>query len=54
VPLIRRARVPVELVIANTEGGEMIEEIAYNYDLKPEEIQVVLSYPNSPQPAIRH
>jgi uncharacterized protein (DUF433 family) len=54
VPQIRHTRVHVERVIASREGGETIEEIAYNYDLKPEEIRAVLSYRNSLQPAIRH
>jgi uncharacterized protein (DUF433 family) len=54
VPLIRRSRVPVDLVIASSDGGETVEEIAYNYDLKPEEILAVLSYRDSLQPAIRH
>ena len=54
VPLIRHTRVPVDLVIASSDGGETVEEIAYNYDLKPEEIRTVLSYRDSLQPAIRH
>jgi uncharacterized protein (DUF433 family) len=54
VPLIRHSRVPVDLVIASKDAGEAIEEIAYNYDLKPEEIQALLSYRDSLQPATRH
>jgi uncharacterized protein (DUF433 family) len=50
-PLIRHTRVPVDLVVASNDGGETIEEIAYNYDLNPEKIQVVLSYRHSLQPA---
>ena len=38
VPLVRRTRVPVDLVIASRDGGETVEEIAYNYDLRPEDI----------------
>ena len=53
VPLIRHARVPVDLVIANRDGGETIEEIAYNYDLNPEDIRAALAYKHSHQPALR-
>jgi len=54
VPLIRHARVPVDLVIANRDGGETIEEIAYNYDLKPDVIRAALPYHDSYQSAIIH
>ena len=53
-PLIRHTRVPVDLVIDSKDGGETVEEIAYNYDLKPEDIRAVLSYRDSFEPAIRH
>lgn len=53
VPLIRHTRVPVDLVIASKDAGETIEEIAYNYDLKPKEVRAALSYHDSFQPAIR-
>jgi uncharacterized protein (DUF433 family) len=53
VPLIRHTRVPVDLAVASKDGGETIEEIAYNYDLKPEEVRAVLSYRDSLQPALR-
>jgi len=54
VPLIRHTRVPVDQVIASKDGGETIEEIAYNYDLNPEEIRAVLAYRDSFEPATRH
>jgi uncharacterized protein (DUF433 family) len=53
VPLIMGTRVPVDQVIASKDGGECIEEIAYNFDLKPEDIRAVLSYRESRQPALR-
>ena len=53
VPLIRHTRVPVDLVIASRNSGETVEEIAYNYDLDPEEIRAVLSYRDSREPALR-
>jgi len=51
VPLIWHTRVPVDLVIASKDGGETVEEIAYNYDLKSEDIRAVLAYRDSLQPA---
>jgi uncharacterized protein (DUF433 family) len=53
VPLIRHTRVPVDLVVASRDNGESVEEIAYNYDLDPEDIRDVLSYRNSLEPALR-
>jgi len=52
VPLIRHSRVPVEQVVASRDGGETVEEIAFNYDLKPEEVEAVLSYHDSLECAI--
>jgi uncharacterized protein (DUF433 family) len=46
VPLIRHTRVPVDLVVASRDGGETVEQIAYNYDLSAEEIWAVLAYKN--------
>ena len=53
VPLLRGSRVPVEQVIGSYEAGESVEEIAYNYDLNPEDIRAVLAYKHSHQPALR-
>ena len=53
VPLIRRTRVPVDLVVASRDGGETVEEIAYNYDLRPDDVRAVLAYRDSLEPAIR-
>ena len=53
VPLIKGTRVPVDQVLASKDGGESIEEIAYNFDLDPEDIIAVLSYRDSHQPALR-
>jgi len=53
VPLLRHSRVPVDLIVASRNGGETVEEIAYNYDLKPKEVRAALSYHDSFQPAIR-
>jgi uncharacterized protein (DUF433 family) len=53
VPLIKSTRVPVDQVLASKDGGESVEEIAYNFDLEPEHIRAVLSYRDSRQPALR-
>lgn len=54
VPLIRHSRVPVDLVLGSRDNGESIDEIAYNYDLKSEDIEAVLAYRDRLQPAMRH
>jgi uncharacterized protein (DUF433 family) len=38
VPLIKRSRVPADLVAECLDAGETVDEIAYNYDLKPVDI----------------
>ena len=53
VPLLRGSRVPVEQVVGSHEAGESVEEIAYNYDLNPEDIRAVLSYELTQQSALR-
>jgi uncharacterized protein (DUF433 family) len=52
VPLIRGTRVPVDQILASKDGGESVEEIAYNFDLNPEDILTVLSYRDRRQPAL--
>jgi uncharacterized protein (DUF433 family) len=44
VPLIRHTRVPVDLVVSSWDGGESVDEIAFNYDLNLEEINAVLAH----------
>ena len=53
VPLLRGSRVPVEQVLGCYEAGESVEEIAYNYDLNPDDIRAALAYKDSHQPALR-
>jgi uncharacterized protein (DUF433 family) len=53
VPLIKGTRVPVAQVFASKDGGESIEEIAYNFDLNPEDIAGILSYRDSRRPTFR-
>ena len=46
VPLVRNSRVQADAVLENYESGESVEDIAYNFDLDPDEIRAVLSYAN--------
>jgi uncharacterized protein (DUF433 family) len=53
VPLLRGTRVPADQVIENYESGESVEDIAYNFDLKPEDIRGVLAFAAGRQPVSR-
>jgi uncharacterized protein (DUF433 family) len=53
VPIIRGSRVPADQVIENYGAGESPEDIAYNFDLNPEDIRAVLAYAASRQTALR-
>jgi uncharacterized protein (DUF433 family) len=44
VPIIRGSRVPADQIIENHDAGEAVEDIAYNFDLKPDDIRAVLAY----------
>jgi uncharacterized protein (DUF433 family) len=44
VPVIKGTRVPADTVLENYEAGESVEDIAYNFDLRPEEIQKLLEF----------
>ncbi|MDT7814135.1 MAG: hypothetical protein QOJ42_4051 [Acidobacteriaceae bacterium] len=44
LPLIRGSRVPADQVLENHNAGESVEDIAYNFDLKPDDIRFVLIY----------
>jgi uncharacterized protein (DUF433 family) len=44
VPVIRGSRVPADQVLENHEAGESVEDIAYNFDLKPDDIRAVLAF----------
>jgi uncharacterized protein (DUF433 family) len=47
VPVIKGTRVPADQVIASLEGGEAVEEIAYNHDLNPVDILRLQQYRDS-------
>jgi uncharacterized protein (DUF433 family) len=44
VPVIRGSRVPADQVLENHEAGESVEDIAYNFDLNPDDIRAVLAF----------
>jgi uncharacterized protein (DUF433 family) len=44
VPLVRNSRVQADTVFESHELGESVEDIAYNFDLDPQDIIAVLSY----------
>jgi uncharacterized protein (DUF433 family) len=44
VPILKGTRVQADSIVENHETGSPVEEIAYNFDLKPEDIRVVLAY----------
>ncbi len=49
VPLVRGSRVQADAVVENYEAGESVEDIAYNFDLRPEDIRKVLAFAASRQ-----
>ena len=49
VPLVRGSRVQADAVLENAESGESVDEIAYNFDLDPEDIRGILAYAASRQ-----
>jgi uncharacterized protein (DUF433 family) len=44
LPVIRGSRVPADQVLENHDAGESVEDIAYNFDLNPDDIRAVLAY----------
>ncbi len=44
VPVLKGTRVKADSVVENYETGSPVDEIAYNFDLKPEDIRAVLAY----------
>ena len=43
-PVIKGTRIPVDLILGKIAGGMTIEEVAYEYDLKKEEILAAIRY----------
>ena len=44
VPVIKGTRVPADQVLASLDGGESVEEVAYNYDLQPAVIRELQAF----------
>jgi uncharacterized protein (DUF433 family) len=44
LPVIRGSRVPADQILENHDAVESVEDIAYNFDLKPDDIRFVLTY----------
>ena len=44
VPILKGTRVQADSIVENYESGSPVEEIAYSFDLEPEDIRVVLAY----------
>lgn len=53
VPILRGTRVPADTVLENFEGGSPVEEIAYNFDLDPEQVKQILAFAHSKQAVSR-
>ena len=54
IQVIRGTRVQADAVIENYEAGESVDEIAYNFDPRPEDIEKVLAFAASRQTATPH
>jgi uncharacterized protein (DUF433 family) len=44
VPILKGSRVQADSIVENAESGEGVDDIAYNFDLNPEDIRKVLAY----------
>jgi uncharacterized protein (DUF433 family) len=53
VPLIKNSRVPADLVVESLGAGETVEEVAYNYDLKIDDVLGLKRFRDAHQPALR-
>ncbi len=53
VPLLKGTRMPADQVMESLGAGETVEEIAYNHDLRPEDVLLLKVYRDSHQPALR-
>lgn len=41
IPLIRNTRVPADQVIESLDGGESVENVAFNFDLEPSQVRAL-------------
>jgi uncharacterized protein (DUF433 family) len=44
VPVLKGSRVPADTVVESAELGETAEQIAFNYDLKLDDVRRLLAY----------
>lgn len=44
VPVVKGTRVPADQIILSLESGETVEQVAFNYDLQPADVQALRSY----------
>jgi len=44
VPLLKGTRVPADTIVESAELGETAEQIAFNYDLKLDDVRRLLAY----------
>ena len=44
MPLLKGTRVPADTIVESAELGETAEEIAFNYDLKLDDVRRLLAY----------
>ena len=51
VPLVRGSRVQADTVLESYELGESVDDIAYDFDLSPRDIEAVLTFAGKPMPA---
>ncbi len=48
-PILRHSRVTADAVLESFELGESVDDIAYSFDLKPDDIRAVLAYAEAHQ-----
>jgi uncharacterized protein (DUF433 family) len=51
--VLKGTRVQADSIVENFEGGSPVQEIAYNFDLMPEDIRTVLVYAARQQTRLR-
>ncbi len=52
VPLIKKSRVPADAIPESAELGETPEQIAYNYDVRVEDVRSLLTYAREHQTVV--
>lgn len=47
-PVFRGTRVPVAAILDNYDGGSTVAEIVENFDVTPEQVEMVIAYVRGP------